>query len=226
MVDLKGKIFGRLTVIEYAGKSGHGNVIWKCKCICGKTKNILSHSLIRGTTRSCGCYHLEFLRGQKRIWKPIVYKNYLKIPLTKGFFCKIDKCDFEKVKTIAWYFHGKDYASMRKRETNKNILMHRYLLDVSDNKEVDHINGDPLDNRRNNLRMCSRSENCCNKRIQSNNTSGVPGVCWDKNRNKWMVRVKKNKKVYSVGRFDLFKDAVKAREKKAKELHKNFYYKG
>ena len=57
-IDLTGKRFGRLTVLEYAG-TGKGGTFWKCKCDCGKITTILSHSLRSGRTTSCGCYNKE-----------------------------------------------------------------------------------------------------------------------------------------------------------------------
>lgn len=57
-IDLTGKRFGRLTVLEYAG-TGKSGTFWKCKCDCGKITTILSHSLRSGRTKSCGCYNRE-----------------------------------------------------------------------------------------------------------------------------------------------------------------------
>jgi len=56
-IDLTGKRFGKLTVLsESSNRNSNGAVIWLCKCDCGKTKEIVSQSLIRGLTTSCGCY--------------------------------------------------------------------------------------------------------------------------------------------------------------------------
>lgn len=58
-IDLTGQRFGRLTVLYDDGKDRFGNYIWKCKCDCGNTVSVVSNSLRRGLTRSCGCYQLE-----------------------------------------------------------------------------------------------------------------------------------------------------------------------
>jgi hypothetical protein len=61
-------------------------------------------------------------------------------------------------------------------------------------KEIDHINGDRSDNRIENLRAVTRSENQCNRGVLANNTSGYPGVSWHKKSNAWLVRVMKDGK--------------------------------
>ena len=69
------------------------------------------------------------------------------------------------------------------------MLHHGYLP-----KEIDHINGDRSDNRIDNLRAVTRSENQCNRGVLANNTSGYPGVSWHKKSNAWLVRVMKDGK--------------------------------
>lgn len=60
MIDLTGKTFGRLTVLEAHGRSkDRKNVFWKCLCSCGNFKVIMGSSLRRGATKSCGCFHIE-----------------------------------------------------------------------------------------------------------------------------------------------------------------------
>ena len=77
--------------------------------------------------------------------------------------------------------------------------------------EVDHINGDPADNRWSNLRPATRAENARNVRKKSNNTSGVPGVYWAAARGKWMAYIHINRKMISLGRFTEFQEAAAAR---------------
>lgn len=61
LIDLTGLVFGRLTVLRFAGKSGTsgGNTAWLCQCACGATKTVRGSSLKSGTTKSCGCYKRE-----------------------------------------------------------------------------------------------------------------------------------------------------------------------
>jgi hypothetical protein len=77
--------------------------------------------------------------------------------------------------------------------------------------QVDHIDGNRQNNRFVNLRQCNASENACNRKARSDNTSGVPGVTWNKEESKWRVRVQKNGKRLLVGDYRNYDDAVSAR---------------
>lgn len=63
--DLTGRKFGRLTVVSYAGRSGH-NHLWGCTCQCGSHTRVLSCNLVKGNTRSCGCLHRELTGDARR----------------------------------------------------------------------------------------------------------------------------------------------------------------
>ncbi len=71
---LIGKKFNRWTVQDHAGKNKEGAVLWKCQCECGKIKNITTHSLVAGTSKSCGCIRFKGRKiskdGYVRIYKP------------------------------------------------------------------------------------------------------------------------------------------------------------
>jgi hypothetical protein len=98
------------------------------------------------------------------------------------------------------------------------FLMHKGFLP----KYVDHIDNNPLNNKIENLRECTFSQNKCNTPKYKNNTSGEKGVSWSKDRNKWVASVQYlNKKIY-VGRYVNFEDAKYAVREKRKELHGKF----
>lgn len=78
--------------------------------------------------------------------------------------------------------------------------MHRLIMGFPVNMEVDHINGDTLDNRRCNLRICTHAENMANRKIHRDNTSGYRGVYWSKERNMWRVQIYINGK--KIDRYD------------------------
>lgn len=90
------------------------------------------------------------------------------------------------------------------------------------NQFVDHINRNRADNRKQNLRCCDRSENMRNRSLQRTNTSGVAGVYFDKERNKWTASITFNCKRIYIGRFCEKEDAVRARLSKEAELFKDF----
>lgn len=84
-------------------------------------------------------------------------------------------------------------------------MMHRFILGLprDDPREVDHINGNPLDNRRANLRLVSRAQNKQNldPRGQANSTSGIRGVSWDTQAQKWRATAHIDGVQYRLGRF-------------------------
>ena len=94
----------------------------------------------------------------------------------------------------------------------KKIKLHRFVIDVPKNKIIDHINHNVLDNRKNNLRICTQNDNAKNKSKQINNTSGRVGVTWDKQTNKWLAQIQVNGKNIKLGRFKNKEEAIRARE--------------
>lgn len=152
------------------------------------------------------------------------------IQLTKGYVAIVDDEDFEGLSKFKWHVacsnFGKPYASRKpiagenRKETN--IRLHRFILRAKDGEHVDHINGDTLDNRRCNIRVCTPAENMRNRPIQSNSTSGYKGVSWHKHRSKWRAQIKINGRKKHLGYFDNPKDAYMAYCLAAAELHGRF----
>ena len=108
----------------------------------------------------------------------------------------------------------------------KNYMAHRvawaHYYDEWPDSDLDHINGNPKDNRISNLRLASVSENLCNSKIRMDNTSGVKGVSWSKKSNKWYAYITKDQKMVSLGRYLDFNDAVAARVRGEERLHGKF----
>jgi len=136
------------------------------------------------------------------------------IILTKNKVSLVDDEDFEMVNQFKWGWYNNSrtgYASRHLplgngKRTKQSI--HRLLMNPKKREEVDHINGDGLDNRRSNLRVCTRAENACNRiQVQKNNTSGYRGVKWASDRNKWCVQIGTKGKKISIG---YFKDKIQA----------------
>ena len=109
-------------------------------------------------------------------------------------------------------------------QVNKiHIYAHRLITKAPAGYLVDHINGDTLDNRLCNLRVCSASQNSMNKPRGANNTSGYKGVCLHKPSGRWVSSIKtpSGKRVY-LGYFDTPEDASEAYKVAAKEYHREF----
>ncbi len=135
--------------------------------------------------------------------------------ITKVFFFNtdnytiIDTEDYDKVKDYCWHKNGTGYACTT--WLGKYINIHKLLFTPIKGKFTDHINGDPLDNRKCNLRACTKAENARNCKVQSNNTSGAKGVSFCKRNNRWDTCIIVNKKQKWLGYFKNKQDAINAR---------------
>lgn len=133
-----------------------------------------------------------------------------KIPLTKGKFTIVDDEDFEYLNQWKWKYHKDNYAC-RTITGGSLVYMHRIVNKTPKGCLTDHINRNGLDNRRANLRIVTYSQNGFNTGIWKHNTSGIKGVCWDKQKNKWEARIMINQKTIHLGFYSDIKDAAKAR---------------
>lgn len=116
------------------------------------------------------------------------------------------------------------HRTIRVNDKKTTQMLHRWLLDAPANMQVDHINGNGLDNRRCNLRLVCQSDNKANARIYKNNSSGFKGVT-AKN-GKWLAQIVRNKKNYRLGLFDTPEEAHSAYCRAAMEFHGEFAHFG
>jgi len=100
------------------------------------------------------------------------------------------------------------------------VVSDRAGLDLSN--DIDHIDGDGLNNIRSNLRAATRSQNLYNRGKTKNNTSGIKGVSWDKGCSKWRSQIQSNGTHYHLGSFDTKEEAAEAYREAAKKVHKEF----
>lgn len=135
----------------------------------------------------------------------------------------IDLEDLEKVNKYRWHIDDRANMASSSRIKDKSKSMHRLIMNPKTCKvQIDHIDGDRLDNRKCNLRIATNQQNNCNRGPQSNNTSGYKGVSWNKTMKKYEAYIKYNNKKISLGFFNDKEEAASIRDKKAKELHKEF----
>lgn len=141
------------------------------------------------------------------------------IPLTKGLSALVDDEDYEELMKFKWCAHSHGYAKRDEggRKSKRVIYMHRVVARAMEGDHVDHINGNKLDNTRANLRICTHQENCCNRGVQSNNTSGAKGVSLLKSTGRYMARIKQYGKSKYLGVFATPEEANAAYAKAAKE---------
>lgn len=121
-----------------------------------------------------------------------------------------------------------NYAKRHARFRENPVSLHRVVLErvlqrsLAEGEQVDHVNNNGLDNRRENLRLATSAQNGLNKRISRRNTSGYKGVSWEKRPQKWQAYITHNRKMMSLGKFDDILDAARAYNAAAMKLYGEF----
>jgi hypothetical protein len=139
----------------------------------------------------------------------------------------VDEEDFERVNQYKWYANkvGLNWYAVRVAEDNSSILLHRFILGLeSGDSEVDHINGDGLDCRKANLRLCTHSQNMANREKPKTvrPTSQYKGVYYKVSERKWVAQIMINYKHKYLGSFKNEEDAARAYDTAAVEAWGEF----
>lgn len=149
------------------------------------------------------------------------------IELGKGYFALVDDEDFVRLCEKTWWpfvvkYKGDCWVyAATNIGTGSNLLMHRFILGVTDpDIHVDHINGNRVDNRRCNVRLCEHGENMMNRRRPRNNKSGFKGV--EKRGNGWRAKITVRNHVIHIGQFVSGEEAAKAYDEAALKYHGEF----
>ena len=187
--DLTNQTFGQWTVLGDSGrrlksKCGNSRIKWLCKCSCGETALITTRGLTSGRSKRCSrcaqrkinpirqaddfCYAVACSNGQE------FYIDDAALPFIEQYYWNIDSSNHVTSNTCGHRVH-----------------LARLLLALSkdDERQVDHISGNPLDNRRYNLRLCSPLENARNRPTRSDNQTGYKGISYRKPENKYVARI-------------------------------------
>ncbi|MBN2182978.1 MAG: HNH endonuclease [Sedimentisphaerales bacterium] len=146
------------------------------------------------------------------------------IPLTQGKFAIVDAADYERLAGHKWCLGGNNNGQYYANRWNhgKIVKMHHEIIDVPEGMVCDHINHNSLDNRRCNLRVCTPSQNAQNRLPSDGGTSRYKGVCWNKEKRKWVAEIcYKNQRIY-IGCYDYEEDAAIAYDDMAIQLFGEF----
>ncbi len=123
------------------------------------------------------------------------------IQLTLGKVALVDDEDYDRLNQLRWHANwtGRKWYAHR---GNKPICMHHLILDVDEGMEIDHRNGDGLDNRRQNLRVCTTQQNNFNRTVNKNNKLGIKGVSWHSQTKKFRAQIMCSGERIYIGGFD------------------------
>jgi hypothetical protein len=148
-----------------------------------------------------------------------------RIKLTHNKVALVDDRSYPYLSQFRWQARkdrttGKLYAA--RQVCRKYIYMHREILNAPDGLHVDHVNGDPLDNREKNLRLATSAQNAWNRDKYKNNTTGFKGVACDKGRGKLRAQIRVNGKHIHLGWYDDPREAALAYDRAVRQYHGSF----
>ena len=195
-IDLTGKVFGKLTVLNKTELKEGGSIVWHCKCSCGKEVNVSSRKLTSGNTKSCGCIRKSNkgispvdLTGKRFGRLVVVSMTSKRISNSVVWKCLCDcgnTCEVNSNSLVQGLTHS---CGCLKKENDKL-------------NQVRVINS-TLSNQK-----------------RSNNKSGSIGVCYDNSSKKWLATIGFNGKDYYLARCDKKEDAINIRKRAEQELLK------
>lgn len=146
-------------------------------------------------------------------------------------FALVDDEDYKKLIKKKWCVKKGRTVSYAVNSTRVKGLgevftvgMHRIVMDlpIGEPQEIDHIDGNGLNNQKANLRVCTRSENMRNTGVHVDNTSGYKGVTWHGQNKKWQVFIRDDGKPRYLGTFTCLIKAAKAYDAGARKYHGEF----
>lgn len=224
-----GEKYGFLKVIEKTNKKDkYGNIYWNCLCECGNYIITTSSRLKNGHTKSCGCYAIELskqrmtekskeylkMRKPKEIIKneTILINNHI-VMICNNKQVLLDYDDYLLISNRRWFVTSNGYCCDSHGKT-----LHREIMKAKKGQIIDHINGNKLDNRKNNLRFVTKSQNGQNRKCK--------GITYDKQRKKWCVNIVVNKKKYYLGRYKTEEEALLVRKEAEIKYQGEYRYNG
>ena len=147
------------------------------------------------------------------------------ICVAQDIFVEVDDADWAEVVNLTPNWHLSDWGYARTKYKGHDFYLHKVIYNLVDPTYVglvDHIDQNPLNCKRNNLRSATSAQNRANGSVRSDNTSGVPGVSECKITNRWRVRVNSNgEKVFDES-FDTIEEAIAIRQEMYKKYHGDF----
>ena len=177
--------------------------LWQQIDFTGACENFTSHQ----SARLGGCSNVRY------------------IPLTQGKVAIVDKEDYPALIRYKWHaVKSSQTFYVRSRVNNRSMLMHRFIMNPPEEMFVDHIDHNGLNNRKSNLRICTKEQNARNRQPNKRKKGKYKGVHFDKARKKFKAYIKCQDRSLSIGYYKEEINAAKAYDKKAKQLFKEYAY--
>lgn len=200
------------------------NMVDKIDVICpehGIFKTLYNNHLAGRGCPKCGRIKMGKSINKNRLEKKfrglIQPEEYKLIPGTKGKFAMVDNEDFERLKDINW-----SYNDSNSTLASSTTLIGRFIMDCPKGMVVDHINGNPLDNRRCNLRIITQKNNLKNRKYWGKQWHpDYNGVMYNKILNKWTSCIQDDGNIYLLGNFNTPEEAAENFDKHAIKLNKH-----
>jgi len=145
------------------------------------------------------------------------------IPLTQGKVALVDDEDYEWLSQWKWSYCKKEGYATRLCN-RKRFYMHRVIMNTPTGMETDHKDRNGLNNKRDNLRICTVSQNHVNQPPSKINKTGYKGITFDKSSEKWRAQIKVNGKHITLGRYTTPEDAARVYDNAAFEYYGEFAY--
>ena len=190
----------------------------RCRCSCGNTALITTRGLTSGRSKRCNHCASRAEANPVRI----ADAETLAVTCPDGREFLIDKNDYALIGNYHWIINSRGYVCSNTYGINVHLA--RVLFDLppySRIQEVDHISGDPLDNRRRNLRLCSTSNNARNRGLRSDSLTGYKGVSYRSSQGVYIARIvpwPAAKRLF-LGKFNTAEEAAVAYDRAAVLYH-------
>lgn len=230
--DIAGEQFGYLTALEPTGKKNRKDLVWRCRCKCGKEVECPATRLLTGNTLSCGCLRGEHLKSvnkyfdgtslrqsmEEQVYSTRAQSGYTGVTVKRNKWQAYIRYKGTSV-SLGCYEKLEDAVKARARGKE---LVQMDALGLLDFYEELH-KGDPLRPTREQIKNQKKEEklevsaSSGTKAIRSNNTSGCPGVF--KKRDKWSARITHQKVTYHLGDFEDISQAIGIRKNAEEMLH-------
>lgn len=207
-IDLVGQRFGRLVVTSECPERNGGYIAWVCQCDCGNAANVIGKNLKKGLTRSCGC-----LSNEKRIERSRTHG------MSKTREYKIWKSIWKRCSNPEsdWYRYYAGRGITVCDRWKEFVLFYSDMGPCPEKFSIERLDYDGNYEPSNCIwaGACAQAQN---RRMFKSNVSGVTGVTWAKDRQKWYAYIGRNNEFFRLGYFEKLEDAIAARKEAEQRL--------